>query len=109
MKNFIPYIYLLSAVILGSSANSLLKLSQGFTKPLMSILCSFLIISAIYCLSKTMTVIPAGFTYATYGGLTITLVTIFGIFKYNQIPNLYGAVGIAFIIIGVILVNYFGK
>jgi len=56
-----------------------------------------------------MTVIPAGFTYATYGGLTITLVTIFGIFKYNQIPNLYGAVGIAFIIIGVILVNYFGR
>ena len=37
-----------------------------------------------------MTIIPVGFTYATYGALTITAVTLFGIFKYNQTPNLYG-------------------
>ena len=41
-----------------------------------------------------MTVIPVGFTYATYGALTITAVTLFGIFKYNQTPNIYGAIGI---------------
>jgi small multidrug resistance pump len=56
-----------------------------------------------------MTVIPVGFTYATYGGLTITAVTLFGIIKYNQMPNIYGIVGISLIIIGVILVNYLGK
>ena len=33
-----------------------------------------------------------GFTYATYGGLTITAVTLFGVFKYNQVPNVYGIV-----------------
>ena len=42
-----------------------------------------------------MNIIPVGFTYATYGGLTITAVTLFGIYKYNQIPNLYGIIGIA--------------
>ena len=31
-----------------------------------------------------MTIIPVGFTYATYGGLTIIAVTLFGIIKYNQ-------------------------
>jgi len=56
-----------------------------------------------------MTVIPSGFTYATYGGLTITAVTLFGIFKYNQVPNIYGIIGLLFIIVGVILVNYFGR
>ena len=56
-----------------------------------------------------MNIIPVGFTYATYGGLTITAVTIFGILKYNQLPNIYGAIGIILIIIGVILVNYLGK
>ena len=56
-----------------------------------------------------MNIIPVGFTYATYGGLTITAVTIFGILKYNQLPNIYGTLGIIFIIIGVILVNYLGK
>jgi small multidrug resistance pump len=56
-----------------------------------------------------MNIIPVGFTYATYGGLTITAVTIFGILKYNQLPNIYGAIGIILIIVGVILVNYLGK
>ena len=63
----------------------------------------------IFCLSKAMNIIPVGFTYATYGGLTITAVTIFGILKYNQLPNIYGTIGIILIIIGVILVNYLGK
>jgi small multidrug resistance pump len=109
MKLVVAYFFLFSGVLLGSTANSLLKLTEGFTKPLLSIFCSVVIISAIYCLSKAMTVIPAGFTYATYGGLTITAVTIFGMFKYNQVPNFYGIIGLAFIIIGVILVNYFGR
>jgi len=56
-----------------------------------------------------MNVIPVGFTYATYGGLTITAVTIFGVVKYNQTPNLYAVLGISLIIIGVILLNTMGK
>ena len=67
------------------------------------------IILCLFCLSKAMNIIPVGFTYATYGGITITAVTIFGILKYNQLPNIYGTIGIVLIIIGVILVNYLGK
>ena len=48
--------------------------------------------------------IPVGFTYATYGGLTIAGVTLFGIYKYHQTPNFYGLIGIIFIIVGVFLV-----
>ena len=59
----------------------------------------------MFSLSKAMSVIPVGLTYATYGGLTITAIAVFGIIKYNQMPNLYGVIGIALIIIGVILVN----
>ena len=109
MKLAVAYFFLFSGIMLGSTANSLLKLTEGFTKPVFSIFCSVLIILAIYCLSKSMTVIPAGFTYATYGGLTITAVTLFGMFKYNQVPNVYGIIGLLFIIAGVILVNYFGR
>ena len=56
-----------------------------------------------------MAVIPVGFTYATYGALTITAVTLFGIFKYNQVPNVFGILGLILIITGVILLNLFGK
>ena len=56
-----------------------------------------------------MTIIPIGFTYATYGALTITAVTLIGIFKFNQTPNLYGTIGIILIVSGVILLNLFGR
>ena len=74
-----------------------------------TIFCIISIVACIFCLSKAMNVIPVGFTYATYGGLTITAVTLFGVFKYQQIPNLYGIIGISLIIIGVILLNTLGK
>ena len=56
-----------------------------------------------------MMILPVGFTYASYGGLTITAVTLFGVFKYNQTPNVYGILGLFLIIIGVILLNTLAK
>ena len=109
MTNLSGYIYLLLTIILGIASNGFLKSTNGFTSIIPTIFCVITIILAIFCMAKAMDVIPVGFTYATYGGLTITAVTLFGIFKYNQIPNLYGIVGIVFIIVGVILLNTLGK
>ena len=103
------YVYLLLAIILGISSNGFLKTTNGFTNLVPTIFCITTIVLCIFCLSKAMNIIPVGFTYATYGGLTITAVTLFGVFKYNQIPNLYGVIGIALIIVGVILLNTLGK
>ncbi|ETA69708.1 cation/cationic drug transporter [Candidatus Pelagibacter ubique] len=103
------YIYLSLAIILGISANGFLKTTNGFTNIFPTIFCVTSIVLCLFCLSKAMNLIPVGFTYATYGGLTITAVTLFGIIKYNQLPNFYGSLGIILIIIGVILVNYLGK
>ena len=109
MINLSGYIFLALAIILGIIANGFLKSTDGFANIEPTILCVISIVACIFCLSKAMNIIPVGFTYATYGGLTITAVTLFGIFKYNQIPNFYGIIGIAFIIIGVILLNTLGK
>ena len=103
------YVYLLLAVILGISSNGFLKTTDGFTNFIPTIFCVITIVLCIFCLSKVMILIPVGFAYATYGGLTITAVTIFGILKYNQFPNTLGLIGLVFIVLGVIMVNYFGK
>ena len=103
------YIYLIFAIITGIASNGFLKTTEGFTKLSPTIFCVSSIIICLFCISKAMTVIPVGFTYATYGALTITAVTLFGIFKYNQTPNLYGTLGLVFIITGVVLLNIFGK
>ena len=103
------YIYLIFAIVTGIASNGFLKTTEGFTKLNPTIFCVSSIIICLFCISKAMNVIPVGFTYATYGALTITAVTLFGIFKYNQTPNLYGTLGLIFIILGVVLLNIFGK
>ena len=109
MTNIFGYIYLLLAVIFGITSNGFLKTTNGFTNLVPTIMCIITIVICIFFLAKAMMIIPVGFTYATYGGLTITAVTLFGIFKYNQTPNIFGVIGITLIIAGVILVNYLGK
>ena len=103
------YFFLAFAIIAGIAANGYLKTTEGFTKINPTIFCVMNIIICMFCLSKAMSVIPVGFTYATYGALTITAVTLFGVFKYNQSPNLYGILGLVLIILGVILLNTLGK
>ena len=106
---FSGYIYLILAIITGIASNGFLKTTESFTKLTPTIFCITSIVVCIFCLSRAMTIIPVGFTYATYGALTITAVTLFGIFKYNQTPNLFGALGLILIISGVIILNTFGK
>ena len=103
------YIFLLLAVIFGITSTGLLKTTEGFTNLNSTILCVTTIVLCLFCLAKAMIVIPVGFTYATYGGLTIAAVTLFGIIKYNQMPNLYAIIGLALIIVGVLIVNLLGK
>ena len=109
MSLFSGYIYLILAIITGIATNGFLKTTESFTKLTPTIFCITSIVVCIFCLSRAMTIIPVGFTYATYGALTITAVTLFGIFKYNQTPNLYGILGLILIISGVIILNTFGK
>ncbi len=109
MTNIFGYLYLLLAVIFGITSNGFLKTTNGFTNLVPTIMCIITIVICIFFLAKAMIIIPVGFTYATYGGLTITAVTLFGIFKYNQMPNIFGIIGITLIIVGVILVNFLGK
>ncbi len=106
---FTGYIYLIFAIITGIASNGFLKTTEGFTKLNPTIFCVLSIVVCLFCISKAMTIIQVGFTYATYGALTITAVTLFGIFKYNQTPNLYGTIGLILIIAGVVLLNVFGK
>ena len=103
------YLFLISAIITGIAANGYLKTTEGFTKLNPTIFCIISIVVCIFCISKAMMVIPVGFTYATYGALTIIAVTVFGIFKYNQTPNIYGIIGLILIIAGVVILNLLGK
>jgi len=109
MKPLTGYLILAFGIFTGIASNSFAKISDGFTKLTPSILCILLMSITMFSLAKAMSVIPVGFAYSTYSGLTVMGVLIFAILKYNQIPNIYALVGILLIVIGVVMVNYLGR
>ena len=103
------YLFLGLAVILGVTSNSFAKSAEGFTLLFPSIITGITIVMCMYALSMVMKNIPMGITYASFAGLTIIATVIVGIFRFNQIPNLYSLIGLALIIAGVLMVNLLGS
>jgi len=109
MSNISAYIILIIAVVLGTAANGFAKSAQGFTLLIPSVVTAITIVLCMYSLSLVMKVIPVGITYASFAGLCIIATVLVGIFKFNQIPNLYTNIGLGLIIAGVLMVNLIGK
>ena len=109
MSNISAYIILIIAVALGTASNGFAKSAQGFTLLIPSVVTAITIVLCMYSLSLVMKVIPVGITYASFAGLCIIATVMVGIFKFNQIPNLYTNIGLGLIIAGVLMVNLIGK
>ena len=109
MGNITAYIVLVVAVVLGTAANGFAKSAQGFTLLFPSIMTAITIVLCMFTLSIVMKVIPVGITYASFAGLCIIATVLVGVFKFNQIPNLYTIIGLILIIAGVLMVNLMGK
>ena len=103
------YLFLVIAVVLGVTSNSFAKSAEGFTILVPSFITAITIVLCMYALSLVMKNIPMGITYASFAGLTIIATVIVGIFRFNQVPNLYSLIGLVFIIIGVLMVNLLGN
>ena len=109
MGNISPYIVLIIAVVLGTAANGFAKSSQGFTLFIASMLTAITIVGCMYTLSVVMKSIPVGITYASFAGLCIIATSLVGIYKFNQIPDIFTIIGLLLIIVGVLIVNLIGK
>ena len=109
MSNIIAYIILIIAVILGTAANGFAKSANGFTLIIPSLLTAITIVGCMLTLSIVMKTIPVGITYASFAGLCILATTIVGIYKFNQMPDIYTIIGLTLIVSGVLIVNLLGK
>ena len=99
------YIFLGFAIVLEITGTSLVKDTAGFTRWLPSIICLITICFSYYLMSHVVGFIPVGITYATWSGLGIAAITIIGVIKYNQIPNIPTIIGLTLIIVGVVIIN----
>ena len=109
MRNLIAFIILIIAVILGTAANGFAKSANGFSLLIPSIFTAITIVGCMFTLSIVMKTIPVGITYASFAGLCIIATTIVGIYKFNQMPDLFTIVGLTLIISGVLIANLLGK
>ena len=103
------YLFLGIAVFLGVTSNSFAKSAEGFTLFVPSLITAITIVLCMYALSLVMKNIPMGITYASFAGLTIISTVVVGVVRFNQVPNLYSLIGLAFIIVGVLMVNLLGN
>ena len=103
------YLYLAIAIVAEVAATSALKASEEFTRLAPSLVVVIGYGVAFYFMTLVIRTIPIGITYAIWSGVGIVLVTITGIALYDQTPDVPAIIGMAFIIIGVIVIHIFSK
>ncbi|ENX13246.1 hypothetical protein F889_02281 [Acinetobacter colistiniresistens] len=106
MNNWVILFIAITAEVIATSA---LKSSEGFTKPLASIVVVVGYIIAFYCLSLTLKTIPVGVAYAIWSGVGIVLITTVAWFVFDQKLDVWGIIGIVLIMSGVLILNLLSK
>lgn len=88
-------------------ATASLKSTEGFTKFWPSLVVVIGYCSAFYFLSLTLYTIPIGVAYAIWSGVGIASLAIISVLIFDQKIDLAGAVGMALIIAGVVVLRVF--
>jgi len=103
------YLFLALAIIFEVVGSSFIKASDGFTKlfPTAIIVVAYLI--CFYFLSLALKTIPLGIAYAIWGGMGIVLTAIISVLVFKQKLDFPAIIGIALIVAGVVVMNFFSK
>ena len=102
-------LYLISAIIFEVSGTVCMKLSQGFTKIIPSILMIVLYIISLGLLTLALKKIDISIAYAIWAGVGTALIAIVGILWFKEPINALKIISLVFIIIGVIGLNLSGE
>ncbi len=103
------YLFLSLAIVAEVIATTALKLSDGFSRLLPSIITVVFYGVSFYCLSLTMRTLPTGIIYAIWSGVGIVLIATVSWLFYGQKLDLPAMLGMLLIILGVIVINLFSK
>lgn len=104
-----PFVTLFIAIASEVVATTSLKLSEGFTKPLPSIVVVIGYGLAFYMLSLTLKNMPLGTAYAIWSALGTAGAVLIGVLVWRDPLDLPRIVGVALIVIGVIILNVFAE
>lgn len=100
-----PYVLLGAAILSEIVGTTALKLSDGFSQPLPSVVVILGYGAAFYLLSLTLEELPVGVVYGTWAALGIVGVATIGIVVFDEQLDIAGVIGMGLIIAGVYCLN----
>ncbi|OCG02896.1 DMT family transporter [Gilliamella sp. wkB112] len=103
------YLLLFFAIICEVIATSSLKLSNGFTNLVFSVITIIGYSASFYTLSLALKTIPVGIAYAIWSGIGIILISLIAWLFFKQTLDLAALIGMGFIMFGVVIINLFSK
>ena len=99
------YLYLAIAIIAEVIGTTAMKATEGFTKPLPTLVLVLGYGVAFYFLTLCLQSMSVGVAYAMWSGLGVVLVTIVAAVLYHEIPDGWAILGMALIVAGVLVLN----
>ena len=98
------------ALAIGSEivATVSLKLSDGFTRPVPSVVVVLGYATSFYALSISLRTIPLGVVYAIWSGVGTAAIVVIGLFLFRETLDAVKVIGIGLIITGVVVLNGVG-
>lgn len=103
------YLYLAVAILCEVIATSFLKVSEGFTRPVPSLITAAGYAVSFYFLSLALREIPTGIAYAIWSGVGIVLITTIAWVFQGQKLDMPALGGLGLIVAGVVVINVFSK
>jgi len=103
------YIFMFIAIFCEVAGTLLLPSTQNFTKIIPTVIAATCYLTALYCLTHVLHKIPIAIVYATWSGLGIFTIAIFGYIFFKQTLAWQAILGLFLIVIGVVLVNTFSS
>tara|TARA_Y100000590_G_scaffold136870_1_gene156642 strand:- start:10738 stop:11070 length:333 start_codon:yes stop_codon:yes gene_type:complete len=103
------YIFMFIAIFCEVAGTLLLPSTQNFTKIIPTVIAATCYLSALYCLTHVLHKIPIAIVYATWSGLGIFTIAIFGYIFFKQTLAWQAILGLFLIVVGVVLVNTFSS
>ena len=99
------WFYLIAAIILEVSGTTCMKLSQGFTRVLPSVLLFIFYGLSFTCLTLVLKKVDVSIAYAIWSGLGTAIIASIGILFFQESLSLLKVVSLALVIIGIIGLN----
>jgi small multidrug resistance pump len=103
------YVWLGGAILGEVIATTMLKASEGFSKPGPTAITVIGYVFAFWCLSYSMRTVPVGVGYAIWSGVGMVLITAIAWFRFKQTLDMPALAGMALILAGCLVINLFSK